>query len=499
MARQPDSRIPLRWTGGYFREPVWPSEIDLGAVRSVAKIHLQAEIPTSIEDDLLEVSFFAEGLYNKLYKISHPQHHPSYLLRVTVPVAPYYKTESEVATIAYLRANASVPVPRVIAWQSSANNEIGYEWMLMDVIDSVPLFDVWRSVPWERKLKLVDEVAVFIKEMQSHTFDSIGALYFRSALGHETEHKADLTDAILYAGDSVDECLAQLDIARPREESLSKQSAPPLPQTLPDIGEDVKPENKIADTAICARSTASAISTKDDFAIGPIFDSLFFEETRPLLASYRGPYQNEAEWLGELIKVQQEWVKRGSVDEDPSYGKKFMERAPILTSLCEQYLSILDEITPEDGLKPSYILHHSDLNLANMLVDPETFDIRGIVDWEMVNVVPFWLAKEYPEFMQGDDPFEEEEPPIPSYEDEDDISVSTRDRWDTRLLRTRWDEAMKRLGEQDDSKTVPLENPLEMKVKKEFLGQIPNLTDVYQRAQLWLEKYRKRSSDHDEE
>lgn len=64
-----------------------------------------------------------------------------------------------------------------------------------------------------------------------------------------------------------------------------------------------------------------------------------------------------------------------------------------------------------------YRLHHGDLNLANILVSPGSFEITGIMDWEMINIVPLWKASYYPVFLQDIEPLDEEEPPIPSYED----------------------------------------------------------------------------------
>ena len=44
-------------------------------------------------------------------------------------------------------------------------------------------------VPWNRKLSLKDVLVSFIKEIQYHQFDEIGALYFRSAFGKATEKR----------------------------------------------------------------------------------------------------------------------------------------------------------------------------------------------------------------------------------------------------------------------------------------------------------------------
>ena len=66
-----------------------------------------------------------------------------YVFRVTLPVEPFYKTASEMVTLSYIRKHTSVPVPRIIACSSTADNELGFEWSLMDKIPDVSLKGVW--------------------------------------------------------------------------------------------------------------------------------------------------------------------------------------------------------------------------------------------------------------------------------------------------------------------------------------------------------------------
>ena len=64
-----------------------------------------------------------------------------------MPVDPFYKTESEVATLKYLGSNTEIPVATVIAWDSSLKNELGYEWILLEKLAGVELGQVWRKIP----------------------------------------------------------------------------------------------------------------------------------------------------------------------------------------------------------------------------------------------------------------------------------------------------------------------------------------------------------------
>jgi hypothetical protein len=101
------------------------------------------------------------------------------------------------------------------------------------------------------------------------------------------------------------------------------------------------------------------------------------------------------------------------------------------------------------------------------LLTPETFAITGIIDWEMISIVPLWQAHSFPKVFDGIDPadsvmFESdggrvlEEPPRPkNYDIEDDDSIhsgvrsyaiSKRDVWDNWLLRKAFSEALAQHG-----------------------------------------------------
>lgn len=480
----------LHWTGGWNSEPVWPCEPDIEVVRSLAKQHLVAELPAPIDDSLLEVGFFAEGGFNKLYQISYTGHHTSYLLRVALPIEPYYKTESEVATIAYLRANTLIPVPQVLAWDSNAENELRFEWILMAKIDGISLFDVWRKVPWERKLKLTETIAGMVKQLRDYKFDRIGGLYFKSAVErgpsrHENRVgvNSSLIDLVVTKSPIADlESLNEKGQDRPKPPNLANsadgEAAPVFVSTSAAAVEPLG-ESEVVETEGSGDET--------EFCVDRIFDPLFFKASRLYLPGNRGPYQNSLEWLSSEIQVQLEWIRNGPIEGDEDYTSDFAEEAPMMERLCPEYLENLQTVFCGEEKKSSFTLHHSDLNAANILVHPETFDITGIVDWEMINVVPEWKASEYPKFLQYMDPEDEEEPPIPSYEHESDIAVYIRDRWDNRILRRQFDDAIKRLT----GNNADVNESLKTKAKRDCFELIPELTGMWNWSEGWLRTYKR--------
>ena len=93
-----------------MREPAWLCEPDQRVIRSLEVQRLVSQLPIIIYDFLLEVSFFAEGGFNKLYKISDTGHPAVYRFRMAFLIELYYKPEIEVATIASIYVNTSTPV-----------------------------------------------------------------------------------------------------------------------------------------------------------------------------------------------------------------------------------------------------------------------------------------------------------------------------------------------------------------------------------------------------
>ncbi|KAK7977411.1 hypothetical protein PG988_004901 [Apiospora saccharicola] len=72
------------------------------------------QLPSSYQD--CQVSYFVHGQYNKIFLLSHADSEEpeasSLLLRIAKPIMPYFKTESEVASLCFAR-DQGVPVPEV--------------------------------------------------------------------------------------------------------------------------------------------------------------------------------------------------------------------------------------------------------------------------------------------------------------------------------------------------------------------------------------------------
>ncbi|KAH8589641.1 phosphotransferase enzyme family-domain-containing protein [Bisporella sp. PMI_857] len=169
-------RIPKKHQLGTligFPDPIWLRELDIDAVHKLAVSCISTD---AFKD--AEIAPFAYGAFHRLYCISSNLTAAQYLMRVTLPTDPFYKTESEVATMEYVRRHSLMPVPVVIAYSSSASNELGFEWILMEKVDGVPLIDVWDVMSFDSKVNLTVEFAGFMKQLQACRFPMFGNLNF---------------------------------------------------------------------------------------------------------------------------------------------------------------------------------------------------------------------------------------------------------------------------------------------------------------------------------
>ncbi|CAG8681560.1 13184_t:CDS:2, partial [Racocetra fulgida] len=108
--------------------------INLDALQKSASnvFHIQC---TSIQE-------FSEGGFHKVY-ILKMEDGNEYIGRVAFPVYSQWKTESEVAVMEYIRLNTHIPVPKVYYWNSSVNNPVGTEYILMEYLPGIRLCDIW--------------------------------------------------------------------------------------------------------------------------------------------------------------------------------------------------------------------------------------------------------------------------------------------------------------------------------------------------------------------
>ncbi|RPA74570.1 hypothetical protein BJ508DRAFT_380547 [Ascobolus immersus RN42] len=350
-----DSIYGLGWTF-FMGRPEWTAEPDVDVIRRTVRDCLQTT-------EEITVNFLANGMYNRAYVITLGENgskkDSDLIFRASLPICPHYKTASEVATLQFLRKHTSIPVPRVHSYNSSADlldNELRFEWILMERIEGVPFTNIWRrseAIGVERFESIVETVAGFFNELHEIRFPVIGSLYM--------------------------------------EEDLSSQN----------------------DDLIAAHPTGY-----NGFMIGPIVYEAYSGRILNVPRDV-GPFLTDHSFMKAIVEAHlatlQELKGRQEADSDTSsmFEGVIVETMPAGVNLFERLRNdIVSEIFPDVQSKSpnGYPLIHHDLHSDNLMVNAETLTITGILDWEFINTVPAWLETDYPKIIRGSKVVPEEEP-----------------------------------------------------------------------------------------
>ncbi|KAK2462793.1 hypothetical protein APHAL10511_005184 [Amanita phalloides] len=364
--------------------PTWLVEPDMAVAKAIALRHL----PVTSRN--YEIKFFAAGACNKLFLL-HPLDDAkdtgeSFIIRVSLPVDPYFKMASEVATLRFVRKYTSIPVPRVIAFDASADNELGFEWMLMSKLPGVTLASLWESpaLLWEERVQITKMLAAYVKQLTSFQFNLTGSLY--------PSRRPEFDQIAWLRG------------------SPSETRFVPLPGDA-------------------------------EFAQGPLVTISFFYEDRVHLRKDHGPFKTSSEYLSTLLNlhIAATASRKVTISTDDEYNEDDISELEDVIAAYESLLSIFPTFFPPNTSEnETFFLYHDDMSSNNILVDPTTHRITGIVDWECVTLQPSWKVANVPQLLDG--PEVDDGSPIPATapppdDNADPLHEELRDRLEQMLLR----------------------------------------------------------------
>ncbi|KAF2640188.1 kinase-like protein [Massarina eburnea CBS 473.64] len=284
-------------------EPCWTKEPDTTIITRLAREHLG---PFLKNDAIpLEVTFFDCGAFNKLYKITAPGLDKTYLMRVSLPVDPHHKVSSEVATIKFLEEETHIPVPKIVASNDDNGNELGFEWILMEMCEGGPLRKCWRKLEWQQKEEIVRKLARYQAELFDKPFERIGNIY-------------------------------------------STPSGTTPSGTTPS-------------------GTPQAASQKASFTVSRIVSMSFFWGSRINHDVLRGPFTTSSEWLRsrlQLFSLEHEHLLKNSDDEDEILDAE--DNKKVAECILEALPVVFP---PDATQAETTVLFHDDLSSSNILVN----------------------------------------------------------------------------------------------------------------------------------
>jgi len=166
----------LGWVQTTFGlEPTWTKEPDVGIIAHIARQRSGGGGGDGDEKSQIDVTSHAKGAFNKLHEMSTTD--ATCLMRVSLPVDSRYKTESEVATLEFVRQETSIPVPSIIASDANNENELGFEWIMMEMMPGVTLRQAWRKMSWDAKEEIVRRLVKHQAQLFERPFQKIGNVF----------------------------------------------------------------------------------------------------------------------------------------------------------------------------------------------------------------------------------------------------------------------------------------------------------------------------------
>ncbi|KAI9832634.1 MAG: hypothetical protein M1819_004219 [Sarea resinae] len=90
---------------------------------------------------------------------------------------PRLTTHSEVATIKYLQANTSIPIPQILDWSDDRANAIGTEYIIMEHAAGVHLHQRWPTMTGDQRIKFMDSIYRKMRETVDFKLPAYGSIY----------------------------------------------------------------------------------------------------------------------------------------------------------------------------------------------------------------------------------------------------------------------------------------------------------------------------------
>lgn len=351
-------RKVMKWSHerGYFLpDPNWLKEPSIDGIKETVWPFLE-RLGCKHDEDV-SIEFLAEGGFNRVYTILTTAGH--YVFRVALPVHPYYKVESEVATAELVRHFTSIPVPTIYAYDSSTQNGLGLEWILMDQITSGEgLHCSWEAMEYDTKVRLAETAADWSAQLASITSNKIGSIYMR-----HTDNEIEFFVGRCVSALFTQENRSLYDISRGPFESLQDYYSALLAIAKLDVEE----------VTLAYKSESFRFEEKDSRFKGTFLDqSVFF--------FLDDPYDKPDE---ELLKDRMEEL------ELLATGISSLQAA--LLELCAKAESPREMVT---------MLSHGDLNQWNIFVDEDGNPV-AVLDWENIKLAPLLFLSRPPVFMDS--------------------------------------------------------------------------------------------------
>ncbi|WPG99255.1 Hypothetical protein R9X50_00206600 [Acrodontium crateriforme] len=283
---------------------------------------------------------------------------------------PSIAMASGVATLDYVAQTTNLPVPKVLRWAGTKSNPIRTEYMMTTKLPGVPLGELWPQLSSYQHICCIESLNVVLQRLTKPWFPAYGSLYHSSLL-------PDKYPCVL----------------------------------LPD---------------------------EPTFCIGPHCGMSFWASPAQELSendtsARLGPFESLPKYIAGLFKAGYRQVQQSSAEQGVKRQSYEGSKEEVEVLLGKSH-DVMEQVLNQSFIRELSIptLMHPDLNLRNILVNPEDpKQVTGLLDWQSACIEPaFVWAADRPDFakqMPDDPDIDESKPPSqPQKKREKDMSLCSQ-------------------------------------------------------------------------
>ncbi|KAJ7769081.1 hypothetical protein DFH07DRAFT_806828 [Mycena maculata] len=146
--------------------------LSLGGYHAIIEITVGRRDDVSVHSSVDENLPIQPGQRRLIARVDFPFQVCSTNKAIGVP----WKLPSEVATMRYLKANTSIPIPNIYFYDEDSDGEVGGPWMLMEYVEGEALPYSWETMNREQKHSICQSIAEYWNQLLSLRFDALGSL-----------------------------------------------------------------------------------------------------------------------------------------------------------------------------------------------------------------------------------------------------------------------------------------------------------------------------------
>ncbi|KAI0372046.1 hypothetical protein BV20DRAFT_940941 [Pilatotrama ljubarskyi] len=403
-----------------------PFEVDRKLLKDIVQERMGAEVA--------RIKFLGAGTFHKGYLVTLVDAR-EVVARVARRFMPRLKTESEVATMRYLREHTTIPVPEVYQYDSNPYNRLGGEYILMSKAPGIPLSQVFHSMPHTTLVALMENIAMMVIPLFAHRFPMIGSLYDGpdpNAASNMTSSLPTPTPTSYTRFTNISDAVSKLQLQQNSSKEFHVGPIVSWPFFGSNRGDLAHPDELNRGPwrttreylQSCAEREIRGVILENEGKAAPHklhLDPDEIESSRHHKVTALPDDQSdtsdewdweesEAEWDGPGDTMYQDYRRMQRTTFLVAHLKEREERVKAEMARFLRMMERLGAASREEGDGgggggngvEEFSLDCHDLNLENVFVDEnDNSKITCIIDWESTTTRPLWACAHVPAFLQS--------------------------------------------------------------------------------------------------